>query len=321
MKKKVLVCGASGFIGRNVFERLSQWSDMEVFGTYKSRFWRNRKLLYCDLTHKESVQKALEGMDVVIHAATVTDGLGAIMANPDRYIADNIIMNTLIADTVRANGISQLISLGSSVVYPSKPTPQKETEADLSGIHPQYFMGARIKVSMEDLCRYYSQRWSTRFTMIRPANMYGPYDKFDLQRGHVFAATITKVLLANAGDDIVIWGEGKEERDVLYISDLVDFIETAVRSNCESQYDVFNVSSGVAISVSDLVKKIIEISGKKVGIRYDSAKPSLGNQITLDWQKAYTILAWRPKVDLNQGICQTIDWYLKNKMGENQSGK
>ncbi|MEK7121749.1 MAG: NAD-dependent epimerase/dehydratase family protein [Patescibacteria group bacterium] len=324
MKKRVLVCGASGFIGRNIFERLSQKQDLDVYGIYlyspslihtepHAKLWR------VDLTERDSVRKITKEFDCIIHAAALTDGLGAVKANPGKYIADNIIMNTNIAEAVLLNDIPHLMFMGSSVVYPSKPTPQKEEEADLSLIHPQYFMGARIKTCMEDLCKFYSQHCNTRFTIIRHCNIYGPYDKFNLQKGHVFAATIKKVLSANDGDDVIIWGEGKEERDLLYASDLVDFIETAVTKNFEPRYNIFNISSGTTISVSDLVKKIIEISGKRVGIRYDPSKPSLGNQIILDWQKAYKTFGWQPKVDLNQGIRQTIDWYLKNQ-GE-QSGK
>lgn len=322
MKKRILVCGASGFIGRNIFEALSKNLNLDVYGTcFRNKFSDNPRLIVVDLRKKENVNEVTSGMDVVIHAAAVTDGLGAIQANPAQYIADNIVMNTLVADAARYNKISHLLFMGSSVVYPSKSIPQKEEEADLSLVHPQYFMGARIKIYMEDLCRFYSRFGNTKFTIIRHSNIYGPYDKFDLQRGHVFATTIKKVLSASDGGSVVIWGEGKEKRDLLHISDLIDFIEMAIIKNLEPQYNIFNVSTGMAISVSDLVKKIIEISGKRINIHYDPSKPNLGNQIMLDWQKAHTILGWWPKVDLNKGIWQTIDWYLKNNTMEDQNGK
>lgn len=322
MKKRVLVCGASGFIGRNVFEALSQKSSLDVYGTYfRNKFTDNPRLIEIDLRKSKNINEVIRGMDVVIHAAAVTDGLGAVQANPAEYIADNIVMNTLIANAARQNKISHLLSLGSSVVYPSGPVPKKEGEADLSLIHPQYFMGARIKTYMEDLFKFYSQHCNTRFTVIRHCNIYGPYDKFNLQKGHVFAATIKKVLSAKDGETVIIWGEGKEARDFLYISDLIDFIEMAIHKNFEPKYNIFNVGSGTAISISDLVRKIIEISKKNVEINYDPSKPSLGNQISLDCQKAFKTFDWKPKVDLEQGIRQTIDWYLKNNRKENQNGK
>jgi len=324
MRKRVLVCGASGFIGRNIFETLSKNSHLNVYGTYfRNKFSDDLQLIEVDLRKSKNVNEVTRGMDIVIHAAAVSGGLGVIRANPTQYISDNIVMNTLIADASRRNGVAHLLFVGSSVVYPSNPFPQKEEDANLSLIHPQYFMGARIKTYMEDLCQFYSKFGDIRFTMIRPSNIYGPYDKFDLQRGHVFAATVKKVLSTKDGDEIVIWGEGKEKRDLLCVSDLVNFIETVIffEPLLESRYNIFNVSSGAAISVSDLVKKIIKISGKNIGVSYDPSKPSLGNQIALDWQKAYMIFGWRPKVDLDQGIRQTIDWYLKNNTEENQNGK
>ena len=149
--------------------------------------------------------------------------------------------------------------------------------------------------------------------MVRHSNIYGPHDKFNLEKGHVFAATIKKVLSAKDGEEIVIWGEGKEIRDFLYVSDLVDFIEAIVTKDFGPQFSILNVGSGTGTLVSNLVKKIVEISGKSIQIRYDPTKPSLGNCIVLDSKKARQITGWKPRIDLGQGIRQTIDWYLNKE--------
>ncbi len=313
MKKRVLVCGASGFIGRNIFEALSKNSNLDVSGTYfKKKFSDNPRLLEVDLRKSKNVNEVTRGMDIVIHAAAVTDGLGAIRANPAEYVADNIIMNTLIAKAVLLNEIPHLMFMSCSVVYADSPLPQTEEEANLDYVHPQYFMGARIKTSMEDLCNFYSQHCNSRFTMIRHSNIYGPYDKFNLEKGHVFAATIKKIVSAKDSDKIVVWGEGKEKRDFLFISDLVDFIETAVITELPLKFNILNVGSGVGISVADLVSRVVNISGKNIELVYDSSKPKLGNKIVLNCRKVRSLTGWRPKIDLNEGIRQTIDWYLKN---------
>lgn len=325
MKKKVLICGASGFIGRNIFERLSKREDFDVYGTYLnnqsfsgSPLTPNSKLWRVDFTDRNSAIKLTAGFDCIIHAAALTYGLGAVKTDPVTYIAHNIVMNTNIAEAMRINNIPHLIFMSCSVVYANSPQPQTEEEVDLDFVHPQYFMGARIKISMEDLCNFYSRHCNSRFTMIRHSNIYGPYDKFDLEKGHVFAATIKKVVSAKDNGEIVIWGKGKEKRDFLYVSDLVDFIEIIVSGKFiigefTPQFNVLNVGSETGISVSELVEKIVKISGKNIKIRYDPSKPSLRNCIILDCKKAWEMTGWQPKVDLDQGIRQTIDWLIGNE--------
>lgn len=185
--KKILVCGASGFIGRNIFEALSKKLDSKVYGTYfNSQVPENEDLDWIDLTNKKYVLEATRGMDVIIHAAAVTDGSAAVNLDPAGYIADNIRINTNIAEAAYKNKISHLIFMSCSVMYPHSSKPLKESEADLSKIHPRYFMGARLKVFAENLCKFYAGLGETRFTIIRHSNIYGPYDKYDLNKSHVF---------------------------------------------------------------------------------------------------------------------------------------
>src|SRR3989344_8074347 len=105
--RKVLICGASGFIGRNLFESLSQRSDMDVYGTYLSRrFSKREKLIKADLTDKEWARTVTQRMDIVINCAAITDGSGAVASNPERYITDNIRINTNVIESAYENKVS-----------------------------------------------------------------------------------------------------------------------------------------------------------------------------------------------------------------------
>jgi GDP-L-fucose synthase len=199
-------------------------------------------------------------------------------------------------------------------MYPSSLIPHRENEYDLKLIHPKYFMGARMKVFFENLCKFYSSLGDTKYTAIRHTNVYGPYDKFDLKRGHVLSATVEKVMTAT--DKIVVWGQGQERRDFLYITDLIGFIEQALEKQ-ESGFDLFNVSFGKTYSIKELAQKIVDLSGKKLSIDYDLTKSSIDTVISINNSKARRILGWRPAIDIDAGIRQTIDWYLKNKWSEN----
>lgn len=222
-KKKVLICGASGFIGRNLFETLSKRSDLEVYGTCFRDGFNDDRLSDLDLTIRYNARVITRGADVVIHAAAVTAGSDAVESEPEKYIADNLIMNTLLAEAVHINKVSHFIFLSCMVVYPSSNTPLKERDADPSKVHPRYRIGAQIKISAEELCFSYSELKRTKYTMIRPSNVYGPHDKFS-EKGHMLDITLAKALHPET-TEISILGHGSASRDFMYVSDLVSFIE------------------------------------------------------------------------------------------------
>ena len=194
------------------------------------------------------------------------------------------------------------------------PDNSPVTEDDFSldeGIIDSYFGVGWTKVYVEKMCEFYSKLGKTKHTVIRHSNTYGPHDKYDLEKSHMFGATINKVMSSNDGDEIVVWGDGSTERDLLYVSDVVDFIDKAINKQ-KNTYELFNVGYGKSISVKDIVNKIIEKSGKKLSITHDLTKPSINTKLALNSQKAKTVLGWRPKVSIEEGIEKTIDWYNNN---------
>ena len=122
---------------------------------------------------------------------------------------------------------------------------------------------------------------------------------------------MTKVMTAKSGGKIVVWGGGDEERDVLYISDLVDFVALAIDKQ-ESKFELYNVGYGNSVSVNDLVKKIITASGKSISVEHDLSKPSIKTKLCLDTTRAMKNLGWAPRVSLNEGVWKTINWYKAN---------
>lgn len=321
-KKKVLVCGASGFIGRNIAERLIERNDFDVYGTYlNSKPWSNPKIkmVRVDLTNKEEVKQAIGGMDILIQAAATTSGAKDIVTKPYYHVTDNVIMNAFIFRAAYEYKLSHLIFFSCTTMYQSSNTPVKEANFDANKeIHPSYFGGGWTKVYNEKMCEFYSRISDTKYTVIRHSNIYGPYDKFDLEKSHVFGATVTKVMNAPEGGKIVVWGQGDEERDLLYISDLVDVVETAIEKQ-NAKFELYNTGYGSSISVTNLVKKIIKFSGKDIGIEYDLTKPSIKTKLCLDITKAKDSLGWFPKVTIGEGIRKTLKWYKDNVKGRKEN--
>jgi len=315
-KKKILICGATGFIGRNLVEALVKRDDFELYGTFfdfPSLSNPKIKMIKADLTNKEDVKKVITGMDIVIQAAATTSGAEDIVNKPYHHVTDNAVMNSLIFRAAYETKISHLIFFSCTIMYQSSDAPVKETDFDANQeIHFTYFGAGWTKIYIEKMAEFYSRIGNTKYTILRHSNIYGPYDKFDLEKSHVFGATMTKVLTTKDGK-IVVWGTGEEERDLLYISDLVNFVELAIEKQ-KSKFELYNVGLGASISVSDLVKKIIAFSGKDIKIEYNISKPTIKTKLCLDTSKARNSLGWSPKISLDEGIKKTIEWYKKIKL-------
>ena len=270
MKKKILVCGSTGFIGRNIAEAFAENDNFETYGTYyKSKPLNNPKIkmLKIDLTNKDDVNRAINGMDIIIQAAATTSGAKDIISKPYYHVTDNTIINALVFRAAFEHKVSKLVFFSCTTMYQSSETPVKETDFDANKqMYPSYFGGAWMKIYNEKMCEFYSGIGNTKYTVIRHSNIYGPYDKYDLEKSHVFGATVTKVMTAEDGGKIIVWGEGKEERDLLYVSDLTDFVKLAIEKQ-KNKFELFNIGYGSSISINNLVKKIIKYSGKKISIK------------------------------------------------------
>jgi len=314
-KKKVLICGATGFIGRNIAESLMKREDMEVFGTYlnsKPMSDPKIKMLKTDLTNRDDVNRVVEGMDIIIQAAATTSGAKEIVSKPYYHVTDNAIMNSLIFRAAFEKKVSHLLFFSCTVMYQPGDIPVKEGDFDANKeIFPAYFGVGWTKVYIEKMCEFYSKIGNTKYTVIRHSNIYGPHDKFDLERSHVFGATMTKIMTAKEGDSIVVWGSGEEERDLLYAADLVDFVGFAIEKQ-DAKFGLYNIGYGSSISIGELVKKIIKCSGKGIKISHDLSKPTIKTKLCLDTAKARDAFGWSVRFTLDEGIKDTMEWYGKN---------
>lgn len=334
-KRRVLVCGASGFIGRNVAERLSARDDLEVFGTYcattpTGTLAANPRLtlIRADLADRAEVHRVLAGVDVVIQAAAVTTGAKDVVTRPYVHVTDNAVMNSLIFRACFEHTVQHVVFFSCTTMYPSQDQPVKES--DFTGqIIDKYFGVGWTKVYIEKLCEFYSRIGPTKYTAIRHSNIYGPYDKYDLERSHVFGATVTKVMTARdrargarepraeSRDDgtITVWGDGSEARDLLYVSDLVRFVETVIDQQ-QVPFELINVGCGQAMSVKTLVEAIMAASGRPLRIVFDTTKPTIPFSLALNIDKARERYGWRPSVSLEEGIRKTLAWYREHIVAE-----
>jgi nucleoside-diphosphate-sugar epimerase len=195
-------------------------------------------------------------------------------------------------------------------MYPSSDKALKESDFDANTpLHPRYFGVGNTKIYIEKMCEFYARIGETKFTAIRHSNIYGAHDKFDLERSHVFGATVTKVMTAQ--DKVVVWGTGEEERDLLHADDLNRFVDAALHKQTE-KYRLYNCGLGKAVSIKELVNLIVSASGKSLKIEHDLSQPTIKTSLFLDCGLAEKELGWKPQVKLEDGIARTISWWRDN---------
>lgn len=269
-------------------------------------------MIKSDLTKEKDVDKVVKDMDIIIQAAATTSGAKDIVTRPYIHVTDNAVMNSLLFRSTYNHNVSHVVFFSCTVMHQSSNVPLKETDFDANKeMHPNYFGIGWTKMYIEKMCEFYSRIGNTKYTAVRHSNIYGPYDKFDLEQSHVFGATITKVMNSKENGKIVVWGGGEEERDLLHIDDLIGFVDLIVKKQ-KNKFELYNVGCGEGISVKDLVKKIIKVSGKNINIDYDLSKPNIKTKLRLDITKAKETLGWSPKTSLDEGIQKTIEWYKAN---------
>ena len=310
-KKTLLLCGATGFIGRNLLER---FVDDERY--HVRAVWHKKPALtqydvewvYANLNNEDDVRRVTEGVDVILQFAATTSGAMDIVNRPYIHVTDNAVMNSLLLRAAFDLEVEHFVFPSCTVMYQPKEDPT--TEEDFDGnkrLLDRYFGVGNTKIYIEKMCEFYAGLGRTTHTVMRHSNMYGPYDKYDLERSHVFGATVTKVMTNETGV-VNVWGTGEEERDLLHVDDLVNFVDAAL-THQKTPFGLFNVGLGSAVPVIDLVKKIISASGRTLAIKHDLSKPTIKTSLFLDCTKASKELGWSPQVSLDEGIKRTLAWY------------
>lgn len=311
MTKRVLVCGATGFIGRNTVERLAARDDLEVHAVRFSRpeyavpgvIWHQ-----ADLRDAARVNALLEGMDVVVQAAATTSGAKDTATRPYIHVTDNAVMNSLLLRAAYDRKVGQFVFFSCTVMLPSSDAALGESDFDANReLHPRYFGIGWTKVYVEKTCEFFARLGVTRHTVFRHSNVYGPHDKFDLERSHVLGATITKVMTAKDGR-LVVWGTGEEARDLIHVDDLVEAVERAIDRQTEP-FKLYNIGSGEAVPIKELARRIVAASGRDLRIEYDTSQPTIATSLHLDCRQANAELGWQPRVPLDEGLGRTIAWW------------
>ena len=314
-KSKILVFGATGFIGRNIATSFAENDDFDVHAVYNNRpRFEDERITWhqCNLTKPASVKTLVSTLQPkkIIQAAAATSGIMDIASNPAIHVTDNAVMNSYIFRIAAETGVEQVVFFSCTIMYQSSLVPIKESDFDANlKLESKYFGAAHTKLYLEKLCEFYASISDTKFTVIRHSNIYGPFDKYDLEKSHFLGATVSKVMTANR--EIVVWGEGLEKRDLLYVGDLVDMVFSALMQQSD-MFQIYNCGLGIGYSVAAITEMILRTSGKQLAIRYDASKPSVNFSLILDCSHAEKQLGWTPQTTIEEGLVKTLSWWKEN---------
>ncbi len=315
--RHVLVAGGSGFVGTNLIRRL-----LELGATVRatlherpSQLTEGRiEYIRADLTSTEDCQSVMRDIEVVFMCAASTSGAAVIRDNPLVHVTPNVVMNARTLEAAYHAGVAKFVWLSSNAAYP--PTgrrPVREEELFAGEPYDAYFPVAWMKRYTEVLCRMFSEKLPVRMpvVVVRPSNLYGPYDDFDPRTSHVTAALVRKVVERSA--PIEVWGDGHDIRDILYIDDFIDGLLLAAERL--DGYDPVNIGLGQAFSVREILAMLLELEGySNAELRFDASKPSMIPVRLIDVDKARTRLGFSPQVDPREGLRRTLAWYRASRV-------
>ena len=301
---RLYVAGIRGMVGSAIAEQ-ARSDGWEVIG--KS----SREL---DLTDRSAVFHEINqtSPDALIIAAAKVGGIGANSSLPVDFLSINLQIQTNLLDAAHAAKTSRVLFLGSACIYP-KFAPQPITEkALLTGeLEPTNDAYAIAKIAGLKLVEAYRRQFSHRWISAMPTNLYGPGDNFNLEFAHVLPALIHRFHKAKVENlpTVQIWGDGSPLREFLHVNDLavgcMKMLET---------YDgteIVNIGTGEEISISNLAHLVAKTVGYAGEILFDLSKPNGTPRRLLDNSKIFEI-GWRPKIDIEDGIASTYQWFLTN---------
>jgi GDP-L-fucose synthase len=313
---RVLVAGGTGFIGMNLIQRLLG-SHCTIRATHRTRepVVRNERVEYvkADLTRMEDCKAVTDGMDYVFMCAANTSGAAVMAQSPLAHVTPNVVMNAQMLEAAYFAKVKQFIFISSSAAYPpTEARPVREDEMFGGDPYEVYYSVGWMKRYAEILCKIYSQKIKSPMPVlvVRPSNIYGPFDKFDFKTSHVTTALIRRVV--ERQNPMEVWGTGNDVRDLIYIDDFLDGLLAAVDKT--GDYLAINLASGRGCSVKQILQTILDVDGyKDADVRFDATKPSTIAIRMVDISLAQKLLDFSPKVSLHEGLQRTVSWYRQNK--------
>ena len=312
--KKYYIAGHRGMVGSAIVRQLNATGETNIV---------TRNHVELDLTDQLAVRNFMqaEQPDVVILAAAKVGGIYANNSYPAQFIYENLMIECNVIHQAFEAGVTKLLQLGSSCIYPKAvPQPMRE-DALLTGIlEPTNEPYAVAKIAGIKLCESYNRQHGVDYRSVMPTNLYGPGDNFHPDNSHVMPALIRRFheAVRYGLDEVVIWGSGAPRREFLHVDDMaaaslfvLNLSKGIYGENTEPMLSHINVGTGTDVSILELAQLVAKITGYSGKISTDPSKPDGTMRKLMDVGRLGE-MGWHARIELEQGLADTYKWYLAN---------
>ena len=325
--KKILVCGAGGFIGGHLVADLRRQGftniravDQKPFEAWYQRF-DDVENLHLDLSRLEACEQSVEGCDVVYNLAADMGGMGFIELNKALCML-TVLINTHLLMAARKFGVERYFFASSACVYngdkQKDPNVTALTEADAYPALPEDGYGWE-KLFSERMCRHFREDFGIQTRAARYHNVYGPNGTYDGGREKAPAAVCRKIIAAKLSGkhQIEIWGEGNQTRSFMYIDDCLKGTQMLLKSDF---VEPINIGSSEMVSINQLVDVVEEIAGIRLERSYKLDAPKGVNGRNSDNTLIQSVFGWEPSIKLRAGLELTYAWIYDEMIRERALG-
>lgn len=299
-ESKIYVAGHRGLVGSALVRRLEEQG-------FSNLLLRTRSEL--DLCCQASVSEFFmrERPEFVFLAAAKVGGIHANRTYPAEFMQQNLAIQTNVIDAAYRNGVSKLVFLGSSCIYPKlAPQPIKEKYLLTGELEPTNEAYAIAKIAGLKMCAAYRRQYGFNAISVMPTNLYGPGDNYDLQTSHVIPALIRKAheAMTASAKTMTVWGTGRAMREFLYVDDMADATIFAMQ-HYEDEAPL-NVGTGVDLTIRELAETIADVVGFRGQLEWDDSKPDGTPRKVLDVSRL-AAMGWMPRWSLKKGLAQAYE--------------
>lgn len=307
---KVYVAGHRGMVGGAITRKLTARGTKVITATSDQ----------LDLTNQSAVRTFMgdHKPDIVILAAAKVGGIVANNTYPAQFIYENLMIECNVIHQAYAAGVTRLLQLGSSCIYPREVAQPMAEAALLTGVlEPTNEPYAIAKIAGIKLCESYNRQYGVDYRSVMPTNLYGEGDNFHPENSHVLPAMIQRFHNAVIGglDEVEVWGTGTPRREFLHVDDMaeaslfvLDLDKATYDSETDSMLSHINVGTGKDVSILEVAQIIADVTGFTGRITCDTSKPDGTMRKLMDVSRLDR-MGWRSKIDLREGLERTYDWY------------
>lgn len=302
----ILVLGATGFLGKTVCQKLKD-RTMEFVATSLS--------MGVDLRDEKQTLALFEKVkpQIVVNCASFVGGIQFGYKHPVELFRNNLMMVTSILHAAHQVGVKKFINPVSNCVYPAKATLFKEEEIWDGPLHESVEVYGFVRKAFLIGAQAYEKQYNDKIYNIVLSNMYGPGDHFEEERSHALGALIMKFVKAKENNEpkVIVWGTGTPVREWMHVEDGAEALILAIDMPFHSGPINVGIASGISvIDMANLIKKLVGYEGE---LELDTTKPDGAIYKTVDGKLGEQLMNWKPQKNFEEGVIETIEWYLKNK--------